>query len=125
MRIQLLLIIFILGSFKSYAAKKESTALLEKLHIIQSKQRQGQSLNNSIKLREKEDAARQKWWACENNKLKPKSKKQKTVKSTKKRIKLKNNKREPIEAQPQDFSANGNIMIKGRFSGEKQFHWLE
>jgi hypothetical protein len=124
-RIYFLVVIFI-TSFQSHAAKKECVELLNKYHNVQSQQRQGSSFKRSISLRKKEDAARQKWWACENNKLKPKAKSKNKItkkKYKKKTIKLVNNSNKTIKKTPRVFSSN-NIVIKGRFVGDKQLQWL-
>lgn len=126
-RIYLLVVIFI-TSFQSHAAKKECAELLNKYHNVQSQQRQGHSLKSSISLRKREDKAREKWWDCENNKLKPKSKKKKTNKtkshSKKKTIKLSQNPTKPANDTTSVFSSNRNIVIKGKYTGDKQLQWL-
>jgi len=120
MLIKLFMVMLIIASFQSYGAKKECADLLNKFQNIQSEQKQGQSFKNSVKLRKKEGVARQKWWDCENNKAKKKTK------STKKKKSIKPNKTyKPLSKDvPQAFSSNKQIVIKGRFTGKKQLHWL-
>ncbi len=106
----------------AFAAKKECAELLTKFHNIQAKQRQGQSLKNSNRLRDKEDLARERWWDCENNKQASKNKKsfvKKRKTSKKKKVQLYKNDNKPI----QHFSSN-KLVLKGRYSGDKQFKWL-
>lgn len=126
-RIYLLVVIFI-TSFQSHAAKKECAELLKKYHNVQSQQRQGHSLKSSITLRKKEDKARQKWWDCENNKLTSKSKKKKNNKakshSKKKTIKLSQTSTQSSNNTRGVFSSNRNIVIKGKYTGDKQLQWL-
>lgn len=114
--------LILFASFNSYGAKKECIVLLDKLQNIQAQQRQGQTFKSSVKLREKEDVARQNWWNCENNKTKPKSKTK--SKKAKKKVLLKNNNKPLVKKASQVFSSNQAIIVKGRFSGDKQLQWL-
>lgn len=124
MLIKLFMVMLLIASFQSYGAKKECADLLDKFQNIQSEQKQGQSFKNSVKLRKKEDVARQKWWDCENNKIKPKTKKKTKSVKKKKSIKLKKTYKPSFKDAPQVFSSNQQIVVKGRFSGKKQLHWL-
>ncbi|WP_426359789.1 hypothetical protein ACPUVO_06060 [Pseudocolwellia sp. HL-MZ19] len=125
MFIRLIALMLMVMSFQSYGAKKECAGLLDKFQNIQSQLKQGQSIKSSASLRKKEDIAREKWWDCENNKTTSSStsKKKKTYK--KKVVKLKKTDKSILEDAPQVFSSNKNIVIKGRFSGDKQLQWLE
>jgi len=124
-----LIVVLALSSFESYGAKKHCAELLTKLHNVQSQQRQGYSLKKGERLRKKEDAARKQWWDCENNRNKPKAKskrKKKKSKLSKTTMNKKNNKHTRSKDNkniPQGFSSN-NIVIKSKFSGEKQVQWL-
>ena len=124
MLIKLLIGVLFIVSFESYGAKQQCAVLLEKLQNIQSQQKQGQPFKSSIKLREKENVARKKWWDCEKNKVKPKTKDKVKSKKKKKSIKLKKSYKPLNTDTPQVFSSNQPIVVKGRFSGEKQLHWL-
>ncbi len=120
-----LISITLLGySSNAAAAKKQCAELLTKLHNIQAQQRQGQSLKNSNKLRSKEDLARERWWDCENNKTtaKTKKKKKRTAKKLKNEIKVVKRKK-PAKRVKQEFSSN-KLVIKGKYSGQKQVQWL-
>jgi hypothetical protein len=113
-------------SFESFGAKKECAELLEKFQNIQSQLKQGQSIKSSASLRKQEDEARDKWWNCENNKSTSSSKNE-NIKTAKKKaiVKSTTSDNATLQYAPQVFSSNKDIVIKGRFSGEKQFQWLE
>ena len=124
----LLIVLIALLSNNAVAAKKECAELLNKFHNIQAKQRQGQSIKNSNSLREKEDLARERWWDCENNKSPSKKKKYKKKKKSvvknassnyNSNAKIYNRALKPIKS----FSSN-KVVLKGRYSGDKQFKWL-
>ena len=124
-----LLLLLLMSWFTNtaYAAKKECAVFLNKYHNIQAQQRQGQSIKSSNNLRKKEDLARERWWDCENNKttnIKKKNNKKPSAKSSKinenKTIKHYKNDKEPILS----FSSN-KLVLKGRYSGDKQFKWLD
>lgn len=124
MFMRLIILVMMVISFESFAAKKECVELLEKFKNIQSQLKQGQSIKTSASLRKREDEAREKWWNCENNKTESPSK---SVKTTKKKTIEKSATFDNASLQdaPQVFSSNKDIVIKGRYSGEKQFRWLE
>jgi len=61
-------------------AKAKCKPYLEKLQNIQALQRQGYSLKRGNSLRKREQAAREKWWQCEQGKIQPTSKKSKARK---------------------------------------------
>ncbi|WP_426369254.1 hypothetical protein [Pseudocolwellia sp. HL-MZ7] len=119
MFIRLIALMLMVMSFQSYGAKKECAGLLDKFQNIQSQLKQGQSIKSSASLRKKEDIAREKWWDCENNKTTSSSTSKKKV------VKLKKTDKSILEDAPKVFSSNKNIVIKGRFSGDKQLQWLE
>lgn len=118
----LLIVIILCHPAISFAAKKECTELLTKFHNIQAKQRQAQSLKNSNRLNEKEDIARERWWDCENNKQLSKNKKS-FIKKTNKPKKKTSQLYRKDKQSAQHFSSN-KLVLKGRYSGDKQFKWL-
>lgn len=119
----IILLCFSTSSYSKEACKKH----LNKLHLIQAKQRQGHSFDRSNTLNQQESKARDKWWQCEKRptirkkkakKKKPKKKSsQVKVKKTKTKTKTKIN--API------FRSSGAIYIKEKFQGKKKYAWLD
>ena len=118
-------------------AKKRCKPFLEKLHSIQSMQRQGHSLNRGKNLRVKEDKARDKWWQCEHSSLaKFKAqyggKKKKNKKYESKKIVRKSSyyaKVNKVLSHPESSAASFNqssaIVIKSKYEGDKLSAWLQ
>jgi len=110
-------------------AKAKCKPYLEKLQNIQALQRQGYSLKRGNSLRKREQAAREKWWQCEQGKIQPTSKKSKARKKKqekkKRYVKTKRTRTGEIEKKLVPFSNQGQIVLKGRFTGEKQQAWLQ
>jgi len=127
----LLFVIFtLLFSMPSYAGKKQCKAYLEKLHNIQTQQKQGNSLKRSESLKKRETKARHKWWQCERGQLKtlkPKSNKQKKPKGKlasrqPKRINLL---KEVMKPKIKPFQTSNAVVIKSRYQGKKLEAWLQ
>ena len=129
---QLTCVLFVIMCFvftPTVTAKKRCKPLLEKLHKVQALQRSGYSKNKGMSLRKREDKARDKWWQCENGKVKSKKKskrkpkkKSNTHKSAN-RIKTKIiNMNKSGEATP--FKTNNAIVLKSKYHGEKKQAWL-
>jgi len=110
-------------------AKAKCKPYLEKLQNIQALQRQGYSLKRGNSLRKREQAARDKWWQCEQGKIQATSKKSKSrkKKQVKKNRYAKAKKASAGETKKKlvPFSNQGQIVLKGRFTGEKQQAWLQ
>ncbi|WDE12352.1 hypothetical protein [Thalassomonas haliotis] len=121
-----------LGFSQSLQAKKACKKYLEKLHQIQAKQRKGNSLKQSNKLKEKETKARDTWWACENGKLaKKKSKSKKRQQKNpekiarlpgKKNKTAGNSNKPPVSVVP--FASQRAIVLKAEYQGQQQLDWL-
>ncbi|WDD99550.1 hypothetical protein [Thalassomonas actiniarum] len=128
----LLLFLLSLSVSQDLQAKKACKKYLEKLHQVQAKQRNGNSLKQSNKLKEKETKARDNWWACENGKLAKKKKKSKKrqQKKTEKIVRLtpeKNKtttkaKKAPVTPAP--FATQRAIVLKAEYQGQQQLDWL-
>ena len=118
------IIIFFLLFSPNSAAKKRCKPLLEKLHNIQSMQRNGYSYKRGLSLRSREDKARENWWQCEQgrgkNTLKAKSKNKKT---TSYKANSKNIKRREIKAGT-PFKTNNAIMFNSKYQGDEKRAWL-
>lgn len=117
----LFILIILCNSTIVFAAKKECAELLIKFKSVQAEQRQAQSIKNSNRLSDKEDVARERWWDCENNKQ--------MTKNTTSPVKNKNSpKKNTLQLYNkktiQHFSSN-KLVLKGRYSGDKQFKWLD
>ena len=121
-----LLLCFSTSSYGKASCKK----YLNKLHLIQAKQRQGHSLNRSNTLNQQESKARDKWWKCEKrpstrknkskkNKLKKKKAKGKSKYKNTKMKKTQNLTNAPI------FSSSSAINVKEKFEGKKKYAWLD
>jgi len=124
-RLYILLSFLIFLPSTAYAAKKHCAELLAKLHTVQAQQRQGHSFKQSIRLREKEDNAREKWWKCENTR-KPSITKNKPA-STSKKLRKKPQKRLFLSDQNNATSpvfSSSNIVIKHKYKGEKLAQWF-
>jgi len=128
---RLVLIIIIILLFSPITlAKKRCKPLLEKLHYIQSLQRESYSVKSGVSLRNREDKARDLWWQCENgsskakNKSKKKNKKTKAIKKTKKTHQAKRLKRKIINAGT-PFNTKNAIVIKSKYQGDKKQAWFK
>jgi hypothetical protein len=110
-------------------AKKRCRPLLEKLHNVQTLQRNGYDLKKGKALRKREDKAREKWWQCERSssfkkskKLKSKSKKNKN--KTRKKSKKREKTSKKFKNVPAPFSNNKTIEVRSKYPREKLFSWL-
>lgn len=115
----------LLFSIDALAGKKQCKGYLEKLHNIQSQQRQGYSLKQGNKLEQRAEKARKKWWDCERGLTTPKKKSKKN-----KRAKVKNQKKvvkysQRTLTQITPFETTKAVVIKGRFQGKQQQAWLD
>ncbi|WP_281559705.1 hypothetical protein [Thalassomonas sp. RHCl1] len=128
----LLSFLLFLSFSQGLQAKKACKKYLEKLHQVQAKQRNGNSLKQSNKLKEKETRARDTWWACENGKLAKKKKKSKKHqrKKTEKIAKLTQEKNKGTTkakkspATPVPFATQRAIVLKAEYQGQQQLDWL-
>lgn len=128
----LLLFLLSLSFSQALQAKKACKKYLDKLHQVQAKQRKGNSLKQSNKLKEKETKARDTWWACENGKLAKKKKKvkkpqqkkpEKIAQLTPKKNKVATkSKKPPVSVVP--FATQRAIVLKGEYQGQQQLDWL-
>ena len=122
--------IFYLTSSPVWATKKACQPYLDKLRNIQSQQRAGYSNKKGRSLADREQKARDKWWQCQQGKLK-KSK----SKKTKRKAKNTNKAMAGISQFPlvsstskhksKALSFTGALTIKAKFSGIKQQAWLD
>ncbi len=130
---QLTCVLFVIMCFvftPTVTAKKRCKPLLEKLHKVQALQRSGYSKNKGMSLRKREDKARDKWWQCENGKVKPKKKSKRKSKKKSNTYKSVNRMRSKIidtnkagEATP--FKTNNAIVLKSKYQGKKKRAWLK
>jgi hypothetical protein len=120
-------------------AKERCKPFLEKLHNVQSMQRQGYSLKRGKSLRAKEDKARDKWWQCEHassekskslyggkkSKVK-KAKKVKKVKTVKNKTRNTKKNNTPPNSQKKliTFNQSSAIVIRSKYKGDKKLAWL-
>lgn len=113
-------VIISFGFFPEVFAKKHCDSLLEKLHHVQSLQRQSYSAKEGISLRKREDTARERWWQCEKGSGKNKIKKKKK-KANKKTTKKKNKDINVVAS----FKSSNAIVIKSKYQGDKKQAWLK
>mgnify|MGYP003629848427 CR=1 FL=1 len=112
------------------AAKKRCKPLLEKLHNVQSLQRNSYSGKRGLSLRDREDKARNNWWQCENSSAKAKQKtKGKGNKKSKKNtasgnIQVKRVKSKKINAGT-PFKTSNAIVIRSKYQGQRKQAWLK
>lgn len=131
LQLKFVLIIIICFIFSPVAAaKKRCKPLLEKLHNIQSLQRNSYSGKRGLSLRDREDKARNNWWQCENSNGKAKQKsKRKANKQSKKNtasgnIQAKRVTSKKINASS-PFKTSNAIVIRSKYQGEKKQAWLK
>ena len=126
---QQLLIITILFIFFSFSqssmAKKRCKPLLNKLHNVQSLQRQSHSAQKGASLRKREDKARSLWWQCENSTKKTKNSTQKKKKNSSQSATNQGRpKQKKIISAKDPFITNQAIVIKSKYQGKKKQAWL-
>ncbi|MDO6427109.1 hypothetical protein Q4489_08805 [Thalassotalea sp. 1_MG-2023] len=102
-------------------AKTNCSSYETKLNTIQSKQRQGYSASQGVKLAKQERAAYNKWWDCKRGKLKKATKK---AKGDKKLLKRELKPKALIKLTTVKPLTN-NIRIKAKYHGAKQQAWLD
>jgi hypothetical protein len=123
----LLFFCFCLVSYPCFSAKKQCQPYLDKLHTIQSQQRQGYNLKRGNNLAERETQARNKWWQCEQGKLEKKKKNKDKRKNTKKKASH-TKKAMAVTTHHQSiivpFQTSSAIVMKSRYQGEKLYAWL-
>ncbi|GAA6203912.1 hypothetical protein [Thalassotalea sp. SU-HH00458] len=123
-------IIFYLTSCSVWATKKACQPYLDKLRNIQSQQRAGYSNKKGRSLADREQKARDKWWLCQQGKLKT-AKNKNTKKKTKKTHKaMASIKQLPTlhsisKSDPKALSFTSSLTIKAKFKGRKQQAWLD
>ncbi|WDE04916.1 hypothetical protein SG34_027030 [Thalassomonas viridans] len=111
--------------------KKACKKYLDKLHQVQAKQKNGNSLKQSNKLKAKETKAWDTWWACENGKLakkKKRTKKAKQQKPEKNLLLARDNKKaakaKKSQANSTPFATQRAIVLKAEYQGQQQLDWL-
>ena len=126
---QFVLIIIIIVLFCPVtSAKKRCKPLLEKLHHIQSLQRNVHSAKSGLGLRNREDKARTLWWQCENGirqeqqKSEQKNKQKSAVKQRNSSHSTQRKKYRAIKAGT-PFSTHTAIVIKSKYQGKKKQAW--
>ncbi|MBU2925033.1 hypothetical protein KO509_09840 [Colwellia sp. C2M11] len=125
------LIVSLIWSFSpNLLAKKHCAPLLEKLHHVQSLQRNGYSVQEGIRLRKREDAARERWWQCEKGSRKKKTKKiKKPTKHKNSNLSKALNNVNGVKNKDVNvvtpFQSSGAIVIKSKYQGDKQQAWLK
>jgi len=125
----LMLLFFSLTFSQELKAKKACKKYLDKLHQVQAKQRNGNSLKQSNKLKEQEYKARETWWACENGKLpKKKTGKKRKRQKPEKIVRLTPQKSETKAKKPAKtavpFATKRAIVLKAEYQGQQQLDWL-
>jgi hypothetical protein len=116
-------------------AKKRCKPFLEKLHAVQSQQRNGYSVKRGESLRTKEEKARDKWWECEHMslaKFKAKNGGSKN-KVKKKQTKYVDNMNFQAKKKPliltykakNTFNQDSPIVIKSKYQGQKKVAWSQ
>jgi len=122
--ITLCLILLGLYSAVANAGKKQCQPYLEKLHKIQSLQRQAHSLKSSNSLNRRESTARDKWWQCEQGKLPVKKKAKKKQKNQISKYKSLP-KLDYSVGKIVPFETKKALVFKGRYQGKTQLAWLK
>ncbi|MDO6444833.1 hypothetical protein Q4493_03485 [Colwellia sp. 1_MG-2023] len=123
-------ILLYLTSCSVWATKKACQPYLDKLRNIQSQQRAGYSNKKGRSLADREQKARDKWWQCQQGKLK-KNKSKKSKAKTKKANKSTTSYSQlsqlssTAKRKPNALSFTGSLTIKAKFSGRKQQAWLD
>ncbi|OKY26016.1 hypothetical protein [Thalassotalea sp. PP2-459] len=102
-------------------AKKNCSSYETKLNNIQSKQRQGYSASQGVKLAKQERAAYSRWWDCKRGNLKKATKK---AKGDNKGLKRQFKQKSPITLTAVKPLTN-NVRIKAKYQGAKQQAWLD
>jgi len=117
------LLCFSTSSYSKASCKK----YLNKLHLIQAKQRQGHSLERSNTLNQQESKARDKWWQCEKrpSSVKKKSRKKKSKIKSKKYSNKAKVKKTHFTVNAPTFRSSSPIHIKEKFQGKKKYAWLD
>lgn len=108
-------------------AKKRCKLLLDKLHNVQTLQRNGYSSSRGASLRAREDNARDEWWQCENGSRKNSERKENKVHVDRTKPttnKVNNRKKKTIKAGA-PFETNNAIVIKSKYEGGKKQAWLK
>ncbi len=126
----LFIAITLLISMPSYAGKKQCKSYLEKLRIIQTQQKQGNSLKRSESLKKRESTARHKWWQCERGQLKTLKRKNNKKKKSKgessnRQLKRVNSLEKVRASKIKPFQTSAAVVIKSRYKGEKLQAWLQ
>ncbi|TWX53003.1 hypothetical protein [Colwellia hornerae] len=119
-------------SHQSYAEKKHCQFYADKLHNIQSQQRQGHSLKRSESLKKQQESAREKWWQCQQGQLKkPTSNKQNIQKKKQRKNSVKGQHLSGSSASDvkktriEPFETSAALVLKSRYQGKKLQAWLE
>lgn len=118
---RLVIMLMLVSSCFGLQAKSNCSSYEAKLKKIQSKQRQGYSAAQGVKLAKQERAAYSKWWDCKRGKLKTKSKKAKGAKQSVQRSKLRTPSVKPYVIK----SLTNTVSIKAKYQGAKQQKWLD
>jgi hypothetical protein len=134
------ILMFLLFYSSVVQAKKRCKPFLEKLHKVQTQQRNGYSLKRGQSLRAKEDKARDKWWQCEHmsrakfkaeyvggNKKKKKVKKRKNKNSSKSAYKKASNRKALLYDSKRitTFNQGSAIVVKAKYQGDKRLAWSQ
>ena len=116
-------------------AKKRCKPFLEKLHAVQSQQRNGHSAKRGQTLRAKEEKARDKWWQCEHMSLakfkaknggsKNKVKKKPTKYVDKVKFQAKEKPAILTYNAENTFNQGSPIELKSKYQGQKKLAWLQ
>ena len=117
-------------------SKSSCTKHLNKLHLIQAKQRLGHSLPRSNTLNQQEAKTRNLWWQCENSPAKNKKSPKKYLAKTKNKKQaiqqttLKHNSsllthKYQRQKSNTPFKSSSAIVIKEKFAGKKKYAWLK
>jgi hypothetical protein len=122
------MVIALVYSQASFAGKKQCKPYLDKLHNIQSQQKQGHSLKRSNSLNKQEAKTRKMWWQCERGLIKKvkngykKKKKSALVKRQKLSVpSLKNIPKVKLTS----FQTSAAVVVKSHYQGEKLHAWLQ